>query len=87
MNRVAAQGDTRPMAASREAMADLRRILAGRAAFYAKADATLDTSRQERGREPGRAGGAWPGEPPGRSRSNMEAKFMTPLDGMTFDAL
>jgi XRE family aerobic/anaerobic benzoate catabolism transcriptional regulator len=44
MNRVAAQGDTRPMAASREAMADLRRILTGRAAFYAKADATLDTA-------------------------------------------
>ena len=44
MARVAAQGDTRPMAASREAMADLRRILAGRAAFYAKSDATLDTS-------------------------------------------
>jgi XRE family aerobic/anaerobic benzoate catabolism transcriptional regulator len=30
--------------ASREAMEDLRRILAGRAAFYAKADAVLDTS-------------------------------------------
>ena len=44
MARVAAQGDTRPMAQSREAMADLRRILAGRAAFYAKADAALDTS-------------------------------------------
>jgi XRE family transcriptional regulator, aerobic/anaerobic benzoate catabolism transcriptional regulator len=46
MNRVAAQGDTRPMAASREAMEDLKRILAGRAPFYAKADLTLDTSRQ-----------------------------------------
>ena len=44
MARVAAQGDTRPMAQSREAMADLRRILAGRAAFYAKADASFDTS-------------------------------------------
>jgi XRE family aerobic/anaerobic benzoate catabolism transcriptional regulator len=44
MARVAAQGDTRPMAQSREAMADLRRILVGRAAFYAKADATFDTS-------------------------------------------
>ena len=44
MSRVAAQGDTRPMAASREAMADLRRILSGRTAFYAKADAALDTS-------------------------------------------
>ncbi len=47
MNRVAAQGDTRPMAASREAMEDLKRILSGRAAFYSKADYTLDTSRQD----------------------------------------
>ena len=44
MARVAAQGDTRPMAASREAMEDLRRILAGREDFYAKADYTLNTS-------------------------------------------
>ncbi|MEO8921593.1 MAG: helix-turn-helix transcriptional regulator [Caldimonas sp.] len=44
MGRVAAQGDTRPMAASREAMDDLRRILAGRTAFYSKADALVDTS-------------------------------------------
>ena len=46
MGRVAAQGDTRPMAASREAMDDLRRILAGRTAFYAKADARYDTQGQ-----------------------------------------
>ncbi|WP_348755416.1 helix-turn-helix transcriptional regulator [uncultured Aquincola sp.] len=46
MGRVAAQGDLRPMAASKEAMEDLRRILAGRAAFYSKADLTLDTSGQ-----------------------------------------
>jgi len=44
MGRVAAQGDMRPMAASKEAMDDLRRILAGRAAFYSKADMTLDTA-------------------------------------------
>jgi XRE family aerobic/anaerobic benzoate catabolism transcriptional regulator len=44
MRRVAAQGDMRPMAASKEAMEDLRRILVGRAAFYSKADMTLDTS-------------------------------------------
>ena len=44
MGRVAAQGDVRPMAASREAMEDLKRILAGRASFYAKADLVLDTS-------------------------------------------
>ena len=46
MQRVAAQGDLRPMAASAEAMDDLRQILAGRAAFYSKADMTLDTSAQ-----------------------------------------
>ncbi|MBU1359473.1 MAG: helix-turn-helix transcriptional regulator [Gammaproteobacteria bacterium] len=46
MGRVAAQGDTRPMAASKEAMEDLRRILNGRAAFYSKADITVDTSGQ-----------------------------------------
>ena len=46
MARVAAQGDMRPMAASREAMDDLRGILAGRAAFYSKAELRLDTSAQ-----------------------------------------
>jgi XRE family transcriptional regulator, aerobic/anaerobic benzoate catabolism transcriptional regulator len=46
MKRVIAQGDTRPMAASREAMDDLRSILAGRAAFYSKADMRIDTSAQ-----------------------------------------
>ncbi len=44
MKRVAAQGDLRPMAASKEAMADLKGILAGRAAFYSKAEFKLDTS-------------------------------------------
>lgn len=44
MQRVVAQGDLRPMAGNREAMEDLKRILAGRAAFYGKADATLDTA-------------------------------------------
>ncbi|MFY9511949.1 MAG: helix-turn-helix transcriptional regulator [Rubrivivax sp.] len=46
MKRVQAQGDMRPMAASREAMDDLKRILAGRAPFYAKAEFKLDTSAQ-----------------------------------------
>jgi XRE family transcriptional regulator, aerobic/anaerobic benzoate catabolism transcriptional regulator len=46
MKRVVAQGDLRPMAQSKEAMADLKGILAGRAAFYSKADFTLDTSAQ-----------------------------------------
>jgi XRE family aerobic/anaerobic benzoate catabolism transcriptional regulator len=44
MKRVMAQGDLRPMAASREAMEDLKGILAGRAAFYSKAQLRLDTS-------------------------------------------
>ena len=44
MRRVIAQGDMRPMAASKEAMEDLKGILAGRAAFYSKADFHLDTS-------------------------------------------
>jgi len=46
MKRVAAQGDMRPMAASKEAMADLKGILAGRAAFYSKAELKLNTSAQ-----------------------------------------
>lgn len=46
MERVAAQGDMRPMAASKEAMDDLRAILAGRAAFYAKAELHVNTSAQ-----------------------------------------
>jgi XRE family transcriptional regulator, aerobic/anaerobic benzoate catabolism transcriptional regulator len=46
MARVVAQGDTRPMAASREAMQDLKTILAGRAAFYSKAELQVDTSAQ-----------------------------------------
>ena len=44
MKRVQAQGDLRPMAASREAMDDLKSILSGRAAFYSKAQLRLDTS-------------------------------------------
>ncbi len=46
MARVRAQGDLRPMAASAEAMEDLKTILAGRAAFYSKADLRVDTSGQ-----------------------------------------
>ncbi len=46
MGRVVAQGDTRPIAASSEAMDDLRRILKGRAAFYSKADVIVDTAGQ-----------------------------------------
>jgi XRE family aerobic/anaerobic benzoate catabolism transcriptional regulator len=44
MGRVAAQGDMRPMAASKEAMEDLKRILEGRSAFYSKADLAINTS-------------------------------------------
>lgn len=46
MQRVAAQGDLRPMAASKEAMKDLKQILAARQSAYAKANLTLDTSAQ-----------------------------------------
>ncbi len=46
MKRVAAQGDMRPMAASKEAMEELKGILVGRAAFYSKAEFKLDTSAQ-----------------------------------------
>lgn len=46
MMRVTAQGDLRPMAASTEAMEDLKGILAGRATFYSKADYRIDTSAQ-----------------------------------------
>ena len=47
MRRVLAQGDMRPMAASKEAMDDLRGILDGRSPFYARADLKLDTSAQD----------------------------------------
>lgn len=46
MKRVLAQGDLRPMAASRQAMEDLKGILSGRAAFYSKAQYKVDTSAQ-----------------------------------------
>lgn len=46
MARVRAQGDLRPMAASPEAMEDLKTILAGRSAFYSKAQYRVNTSDQ-----------------------------------------
>jgi XRE family aerobic/anaerobic benzoate catabolism transcriptional regulator len=47
MQRVVNQGDLRPMKGHDRAMADLRAILAGREALYARADLTLDTSGQK----------------------------------------
>ena len=44
MARVLAQGDLRPMADNREAMRDLRQILAAREQEYGRAEAQLDTS-------------------------------------------
>jgi XRE family transcriptional regulator, aerobic/anaerobic benzoate catabolism transcriptional regulator len=44
MSRVMAQGDFRPMAQNREAMADLVAILEARSPDYARAQAQLDTS-------------------------------------------
>ena len=44
MGRVIAQGDFRPMADNKEAMADLNRILAARTPLYARADAVVETA-------------------------------------------
>ncbi len=44
MSRVMAQGDFRPMAQNREAMADLVAILEARRADYARAEAEVDTT-------------------------------------------
>ena len=44
MGRVIAQGDMRPMANNREAMADLQGILRTREPLYGKADAQIDTA-------------------------------------------
>jgi XRE family aerobic/anaerobic benzoate catabolism transcriptional regulator len=44
MSRVMQQGDFRPMAKNREAMADLVAIVDARAPDYARAQAELDTS-------------------------------------------
>lgn len=46
MNRVRKQGDLRPMADDRAAMAELITILASREPFYARARAVIDTSGQ-----------------------------------------
>jgi XRE family aerobic/anaerobic benzoate catabolism transcriptional regulator len=46
MRRVMEQGDFRPMAQNREAMADLMAILEARRDDYGRAEATLDTSRE-----------------------------------------
>ena len=51
MRRVMEQGDFRPMAQNREAMADLVAILDARGADYARAQAELDTSGDTRGAE------------------------------------
>jgi XRE family aerobic/anaerobic benzoate catabolism transcriptional regulator len=44
MQRVIAQGDMRPMANNRDAMSDLKQILAEREVLYSKADIQLDTA-------------------------------------------
>ena len=45
-NRVVKQGDRRPMAKSPHAFAELEALLAARAALYARAHHTIDTSRR-----------------------------------------
>ena len=54
MSRVMAQGDLRPMAASREAMEDLKAILAGRAASIRRPTCT-STPAPSRWRRPSRS--------------------------------
>ena len=44
MQRVMAQGDMRPMANNRDAMSDLKRILAEREVLYSKAEIQIDTT-------------------------------------------
>jgi XRE family aerobic/anaerobic benzoate catabolism transcriptional regulator len=46
MQRVIAQGDTRPMSENREAMSELKNILNVREPLYRRADITVDTSSQ-----------------------------------------
>ena len=61
MARVRGQGDLRPMADDRSAMAELRNILLSREPLYARASAVVDTaglSRRRRGGAPDRCGGA-----------------------------
>nr|WP_310734688.1 shikimate kinase [Azohydromonas caseinilytica] len=52
LRRTAWQGKPHPAAVSAEALDDLRSILQGRALFYGKADAVLDTSRQSLDQSP-----------------------------------
>jgi XRE family transcriptional regulator, aerobic/anaerobic benzoate catabolism transcriptional regulator len=44
MQRVVAQGDMRPMADTRDAMSDLKRILSEREVLYSKANIQVDTA-------------------------------------------
>ena len=71
MQRVVAQGDLRPMAGNKEAMDDLKRILAGREPFYAKAD--LDVRHQRQG-----AGRCLPGAWRGRFAAATVAELKAP---------
>ncbi len=54
MSRVMEQGDFRPMAENREAMADLVAILEARRVDYAQAEAELDTSSEKVDKSAGR---------------------------------
>jgi XRE family aerobic/anaerobic benzoate catabolism transcriptional regulator len=47
MQRVIEQGDMRPMADSKEAMEDLKKILLGRSAFYSQASLHINTSDED----------------------------------------
>ncbi|MEC9346134.1 MAG: helix-turn-helix transcriptional regulator [Pseudomonadota bacterium] len=60
MQRVIAQGDNRPMAGNRQAMQDLKRILASRESLYAQADASVDTSNLDAAGVAARVLDLWP---------------------------
>jgi XRE family aerobic/anaerobic benzoate catabolism transcriptional regulator len=47
MSRVREQGDLRPMADDKAAMAELMTILSSREPLYARADAVVDTSSKD----------------------------------------
>ena len=78
MARVRGQGDLRPMADDRSAMAELRTILLSREPLYARASAVVDTaglSRGRRRRAPDRRGGAGAAERGADVRAGAEAYF------------
>ena len=77
MARVRGQGDLRPMADDRSAMAELRTILRSREPLYARASAVVDTaglSRRRRRRAPDRGGGTGAAERTANVRAGVRPR-------------